>query len=650
MRWMLIIPLILTLLPLMVASGQADIIEINKVVWGSLENPITVGPGDSDVKLIIVFTHLDTDKDIICAIQAWLKSPPASEFPFTNWDGDTTIHTLLLNQVRLGESAVLEFTVDVLDNARPGTYLADLIISYRDCSEDTLPISQYSRQVRLIVSEHPAPRILRTAWLQNGVEVPVGPGSGVADLVVWFEVPRDLTVSNVLGELSTKGGVVSDSFLGSVGSGGSFSLSFPIGLQDITKVGHQEFNIVLSYRNQWNTLRKVSYTVVVEVTGREELIFGQSPAALSKGSYGDIPSIIINTGTAAANRLKLTLQSQSSTLKILKNIYEFNSLGPGESASFRVPIYVDPSSPTGPSIITVSATYQDILGIDRVKEYQLVVNVSDQVRPGFTVKLDDRIFNASTIDEITIEFLNLNDFRVTDVRLSVSPAGTPLTLIGGDLNRYKAFMEPRETYILKYRVVIPSTAADASYVIRASVEYRDQTGLTRVESFELPLAVRGDIKIMLRNLRFSPEIVRPGDSVDVVGDVVNAGSTVARSVLVELLGGPPFVETVDSSSFTGLVNPSQVSAITLAFKVDENARPGIYTAVLRITYKNGLGEAYTLIHPFQYRVETSSGTTATVTRTPGPTSQAQLFSPIAIAIIALAAVAGFFVGRGVRKR
>jgi hypothetical protein len=39
MRWMLIIPLILTLLPLMVDSGQADIIEINKFAL----NPFCVG-------------------------------------------------------------------------------------------------------------------------------------------------------------------------------------------------------------------------------------------------------------------------------------------------------------------------------------------------------------------------------------------------------------------------------------------------------------------------------------------------------------------------------------------------------------------------------------------------------------------------------
>ncbi len=650
MRWLLVIPLILALLPLVMSPAEAGIIEITKVVWGSLENPVTVGPGDSDVKLLIVFTHLDTDTDIICAIQAWLKSPPASEFPFTNWNGDPTIDTLLLNRVRLGESAVLEFTVDVLDNARPGTYMADLIISYRDCTSDNLPISRYARQVQLVVSEPLEPRFLRAKWMQNGVEVPVGPGSGVADLVLWFEVPRDLTISNVLGELVVNGEVVKDSFLGTVGSGGSFSLSFPVSLTYIGQVGSHEFHVYLSYRNQWNTLRNNSYTIVVDVKGREDLHIEQSPATFSKGSHASIYSTIINSGTAAANKLKITLNSPSGTLRVLKNIYELNVLEPGGSVSFTIPVYVDPSSPTGPITIAVSATYQDVLGIERVKEHQLVVNVSDLLRPGFTVRLGRSLYNASTIDEITIEYVNLNKFSVTDVKISVSPAGTPLTFIGEDLSRYVAVMKPLETHTFKYRVVIPSTAADSAYIIRTSVEYKDEIGQTRVESFEIPVAVRGDIKIMLRNLQHSPEIVRPGESVDVVGDVVNSGSTVARSVLVELLGDKPFLETVDSSSFIGLINPSQVSAITLAFKVDEDARPGIYTAILKVSYKNGLGEEYALTQLIRYRVETSSDVTTTVTRPSENNLQQQLVSPTLIAFIAAAAIAGFLIGRGVRKR
>ncbi|MEM4315348.1 MAG: hypothetical protein QXI97_06610 [Nitrososphaerota archaeon] len=656
-RKLLILPLVIILLSSLAIFGtaRADIIEITKVAWGSLDSPVDVGPGDSDVKLNIALTHLDTGKDIICAIQAWIRAPPNTPFPFTNWDGSSNIHTIYLSQLRLGESAVLEFTVDILEYARPGTYTADLVISYRDCSDENLPITQLSRQVQLRVSEPVNPHFLKGSWYQNGVEVPVGPNSGVAELVVWFEVPRGLTVSNILGELRIDSpipaGVVRASFIGTVQSGGSFSLSFPIRLEGMT-LGQHMFYVDLSYRNQWNTLRSSSYKIAVDINGREDLEVEQTPITVSRGSYAEVSAKVTNIGSAVASRVKLSLTPQSGYLKVLKNIYEFSEIKPGEELPLTVLVYVDSSSPTGPSIIAVKSSYQDVLGRDRVEEFQLSVDVVEQARPGFLVRLGDRMFNASTTDVFTIEFVNKNPYKVTDVRLSLTTSGTPLTFIEGDLTRFTPVMNPEETVRFVNRLVIPPAAADSTYIIRASVEYRDPSGMIRSESFEIPVAARGDIDLLLRNVRFSPEVVKAGDNVDVVGDVVNTGTTVARSVLVELLGNRPMLETVDSSSFIGLVNPSQVSSFTLAFRVDEAAMPGTYTALLRVSYKNGFGEKFTITHNFQYIVAESSNTATTTTRTsPSTPSQGvQLISPLTIAVVAVAAVVGFLVGRGMRRR
>ncbi|GBC69116.1 hypothetical protein HRbin01_00809 [archaeon HR01] len=648
MKKALIAVIFLAISLLVIHPVHGDIIEVTKVAWGSLDKPTTVSPGDSDVSLYIAFTNLD--KDIICAVQAWLSAPPASSFPFTNWDGSPSIYTILLNQVRLGESAVLKFDVDVSPDAKPGVYTADLRVSYRDCTDSELPVTTLSRQVRLTVSEPQSPVFLRAGWYQNGVEVPVGPGSGVAELVVWFEVPKDLTVSNVVAELMTDFNerIATSSFIGTVSEGGSFSLSFPVDLSAGPSLGRHEFSINLSYRNQWLTPRYSSYVVGVDIVGREDLNVEQDEAVVGRGSHGELSFRISNEGTAAASKLELLLTSQSPSLKVLKNFFELTGLAAGQSTSFKLPIYVESTASSGPALITLSMTYQDVLGRERRKDFQLVVEIPEEVRPGFVVRLERQIFNASRMVDVGVEFINSNPYTVSDVRMSLSSAGTPITLISGEPTVYVKSMNPNTAQKVRYVLAIPPSAADSTFNLKATIEYRDSAGQSRVETYELPVVVRGDIEIMLRNLRVSPLIASPGESIDVVGDLVNSGTSLARAVTVELAGGPPFKETVDSSSFVGLINPSQVSSFNLAFQIDDTARPGTYTATIKVTYRNGFGEGFTLTRDLEYRVEASQTSTATGST---PTSNTPVTPTLLLAVVAVVSVlAGFLAGRAVRKR
>jgi hypothetical protein len=106
---------------------------------------------------------------------------------------------------------------------------------------------------------------------------------------------------------------------------------------------------------------------------------------------------------------------------------------------------------------------------------------------------------------------------------------------------------------------------------------------------------------------------------------------------------------VDSSSFIGLVNPSQVSSFNLAFQIDDTARAGTYTVIIKATYRNGFGESFTVTRNIQYRVEESPLQENNAVHV--PPSNTPTLPTLLLAVVAVVSVlAGFLVGRAVRRR
>jgi hypothetical protein len=622
-------------------------------VWGTPSSPEKAIPGDENIQLSLVVANIGNKP--ICTLEAQITPAyPGTALPFESWDGSDQIRAYMMQQIPPGSMTVLSFRINVLKDTVPGRYPASVRLLYRECTstQDTLPTAQTTDFFTVQIWAPPVTNFLEATWFVDGAERPVGPGTGVAVLKVSIEAPKDTPISNIEGRLSLPEGFrpaggqqsLSAVYQGVVTAGGTFSLSYPLLVSDQLKPGTYTFELTLRFRNKYGT--HITNTIIFpsEVFGREELAIESSSETVIKGGLGYLPVKVLNKGTASAYNLNLEVRADKAGIQLLETSLELGVLSPGQEVNVRLPVYVERLAETGLYTVTATLSYRDGLGNLRSKQFKISLNVADEFRPGLAVEAGVKYVAASAETPLELSFTNRNPYPISDVKITISTTSSQVSILEGPTSINLKTLGPGESHKIRLTILSAPAAADSISLIKASVEYRDKTSALVVENFDVPVAVRADLNLQFKGLRLSPAKVRPGEVVDLAGDVVNLGTGVARSVSVEVVGDPPFQPFGDTLSFVGLVNPSQVSAFTINFRVAEDARPGRYNVKVKATYRNGFGESFVKEEVLSYEVLPAQAVATNTVRTTAAAqgSVLQTFAPYllvaALAVIAVATV------------
>jgi hypothetical protein len=655
MSWRILLPVLFlaaALLPVFPAPSAQTIVVVD-AVWGTPSSPEKAIPGDENIQLSLVVANIGNKP--ICTLEAQITPAyPGTALPFESWDGSDRIRAYMTQQIPPGSMTVLSFRLNVLKDTVPGRYPASVRLLYRECTstQDTLPTAQTTDFFTVQIWAPPVTNFLEARWFVDGAERPVGPGTGVAVLKVSIEAPKDTPISNIEGRLSLPGGFrpaggqqsLSAVYQGVVTAGGTFSLSYPLLVSDQLKPGTYTFELTLRFRNKYGT--HITNTIIfpAEVFGREELAIESSSETVIKGGLGYLPVKVLNKGTASAYNLDLEVRADKAGIQLLETSLELGVLSPGQEVNVRLPVYVERLAETGLYTVTATLSYRDGLGNLRSKQFKISFNVADEFRPGLAVEAGMKYVAASAETPLELSFTNRNPYPISDVKITISTTSSQVSILEGPTSINLKTLGPGESHKIRLTILSAPAAADSISLIKASVEYRDKTSALVVENFDVPVAVRADLNLQFKGLRLSPAKVRPGEVVDLAGDVVNLGTGVARSVSVEVVGDPPFQPFGDTLSFVGLVNPSQVSAFTINFRVAEDARPGRYNVKVKATYRNGFGESFVKEEVLSYEVLPAQAVATNTVRTTAAAqgSVLQTFAPYllvaALAVIAVATV------------
>ncbi len=626
------------------------------VVWGQIASPERVVPGDENVNLVVVVANIGNRP--ICSLEGEILPKLNTQLPIRSWEEDKPLKAFHQSPIQPGTMAELIFRVKVLEDSAPGKYDADLKLLFRECSStyDILPISIRVTSVTIKISPPPALRLIKTSWLVNGVERPVGPGTGMAVLRLFLEAPAETSVSNIeafltppssfkpVGEAS-----LFETYLGRVSAGMVFTLDFPLILTDEIAVGNYTFGLALRFRNKYNTFITQLQDFIVEVVGREVVELESLQQTFSRGVYANLPLMLKNLGTASAYDVEVTLRAENPKIQVVQSSKILGSLGPGEVKEFMYQLYIDKSTEPGAYTVTATVTYRDVFGNKWFKDFKTSFIVSEKTRPGVIATASKPYILSASINNLTINYVNNNPYPLQEVKITIMASSPTLAIVEGTSTIFLYSIPQGGTYSAALKILATSQAGDTLGVLHTTVEYKDPSGVKWVESTDIALAVRADIDVRFKGVQLSPIRVRPGETVDVAGDLVNEGSNIARAVSVELLGDPPFEALGEPRAFIGLINPSQVSAFTLNFRVSQQAAAGKYVVVLRAVYKNGFGEAFTKESQLIYEVTASS--TVSPTTTPAQqmvTMGSQL--PLIVSVIVIILALGIFLMVRRRKR
>jgi len=163
---------------------------------------------------------------------------------------------------------------------------------------------------------------------------------------------------------------------------------------------------------------------------------------------------------------------------------------------------------------------------------------------------------------------------------------SPLVVLGGNRWWFSSVLKGQTVTIVPV-IFAPKSAVGSSFsaILEANYKELGQVFFTS-ETHSLGFAVYGYIKMIVYGLSIEPQIVGPGSSITVSGNVLNQGNVPAMFTNVTIMPKRPFVVRSDGVSYLGQVDPNSPAPFSLTTALDPETKPGDYTVTLLVTYQD----------------------------------------------------------------
>ncbi|MEM4467386.1 MAG: hypothetical protein QW655_04305 [Nitrososphaerota archaeon] len=600
------------LLPTYITTIHADGsgIEILDYYWGRLGERWAVVPGDIDAKLTLVI--LNKEDTTICGLKAYIyevgKDVP---YPFYDKHGERVIKSYYEGYIRVGEARSIEFDVSVVPEASPGTYDVNVYFEYMDCEDPDYPILSHRTRLKLKVWDLPRIDIIDSKWTeQDGSPTYAGPGDNAKFLTLTFYVPRYYAVLNPKATLYlseyfmnlTGGNVVEEFLSGQIQGGGTFTIRFGLNISPNTPTGTHTLKLVLTYYDKWFSQIRQEINVPVKITGRGEIDIDLRGFVMNAGSTQLLDIVIKNKGSAPIYDIKARAISEGGVIVISEITKDVDVLYPRESFTFRPVVFAPPTIPESSYSTTITVSYIDSSGVKRSETRGVGIYVRSPPAMSLTTYVKGEELVASKKSRITVVLKNLYDSSITDVKTLITLKGLPITIIEGEQTSYFPELKANGEAPINLVLLVSPRAEESVYEGTLTVTYRDPYGQIKTETLSVPLVIKGLLRISFKQVQIGASTVYPGSIVDVLGEILNAGTITARLTDVRLELQEPFFETQFSRYYIGDISPYSTSSFTLSFGISENAKPGRYMITLVAECENTFGEKVEVKQPIVVEV------------------------------------------------
>lgn len=573
-------------------------IEVLEYYWGKAGEEWAVMPGDNGAKLTLVIKN---DEDTtICGLKAMIFEKDESiPYPFRDKDGKTTILGYYEGYMRVGEVRSIEFEVSVLPEARPGYHDVNVYFTYMNCEDPDYPQISTWTSIKLRVWDYPEIKVLDSNWVaQDGSPTYAGPGDYAKFLTLTLYVPRYYSASNIKAILYlskyftnlTGGGMVEGFYAGQVQGGHVFSLRFGLNIAEDASIGVHFLKLYLRYYNRWLNEVEQELQVPVKVSGFGDIDIDLQGMLVSAGSLKNAEIVIKNKGSAPVYSIKSRVASEGGLIILSDIMKEVDILDPGQSVTFKPLIFAPPTLPEGSYALTLTVNYLDSSGTRRSEMRGIGVYVRRTPEVGLTSYVEGEPLTVSRTTKVNIVLKNLYDGPVTEVKALISLKSIPIVVAAGEQNTYFPEIKPGEEVRIPIELLVSPKADETVYEGSIIISYRDPYGQPRTDSLSLPFIVKRSIKLSFRQLELGVSKAHPGALVDVLGEVLNSGTTTARLTNVKLVLEEPLIPTRYSAYYIGDVPPYSTSSFTLSFRVLDDAAPGTYQVKIVIEAENTYGD------------------------------------------------------------
>ncbi|MEM1611048.1 MAG: hypothetical protein QXQ57_05335 [Sulfolobales archaeon] len=497
--------------------------------WGSPQQPIQVGPGDSGVPLVIVIRYIG-NSTIYNANFTLLTPKGINILPYPQ-SASQYIASIQPNSV-----LQLSYQVSIDPSLGIGSYNAKLIATW-----DTPSRSGYSQSLditldikgRADISIKPITQQLDPGIINTLKILIFNNGTGTAKQVTFTSIQT--TSASIIDyqpmqfDLRPGDGIIANISIYIPPSMQQSPLSISISLTYLDPYGYQR-----SYTQQVGVYVGMQRTALISV---EPLI-----NTLTPGSLNNITIRLTNIGSADIYNLTASISPQAQGAASITPPQFISILEIGKSVILSYQVYV-PSSLAGSTIvISVSLSYIDQYGSQRLITQQLGFYVLETSITMITVNVSPTAIIPG-FNNLTLYLANNGDTPLYNLTLYITPT-TPIALINSDGRYYVGNLDAGKSWFTTLTIFTTrsSPTPQQTYNIadlKISITYYDTTGYLRAENRDIYLIIFTQPLTSPISLDLEPQVLVTGKINNATLYIKNVGQDTIENlgVAISILGG-----------------------------------------------------------------------------------------------------------------
>jgi hypothetical protein len=545
------------------ASSQPILIYSN---WGTVQQPIRVRPGYSNVPFTVEF------QNITSPLYAQLN---LSSTPLTNSTGGEIARSTPSSI----SPAIFTFILDVKSSAMPGTYSVPVeLVSTNG--------AKYSYAVSAQVSSPPYVTVANWYWGSTMSVYPY-PGYGITPLTIVVGNPDSGPIYHVSVNLQLPNGLQSQTsstvsfYISEIGPGSYEPVSSTVNITQASSPGTYYEPYTVRYMDSNGVYFTDSGTVELVIYPRTQLSVNVTSMAIVQGQREQFRLSVKNIGAAPVYDLSTTVQAQGIEL-VQGNTSQISELGSGGSASFYYTVYAPQSLPAGIYPISLGVQYESAGGALQ-SSYITYATVSSQSQEAYISIYPSSIYYMRN-DSITVT-VRASSQELRDVQLQISPAQS-VYISQGYGPFYLGNIEPYGEANLSLHV-LPYFSQAQVYPFQLTLQYQSAANYTQTMQQAIPVFIGGIITVNFSQVQVPSAYNGSTDTVS--GTLLNSGNEEAYYGTVYINSSKMGIE---QSQYIGDLPTDSPTPFSFSFYVPPSMKGGIYPITLTYQYKDNLGNTY----------------------------------------------------------
>jgi hypothetical protein len=436
----------------------------------------------------------------------------------------------------------------------------------------------------------------------NPIQLEVGPGEGPSSLAVVLSNRGSLDLYAIVGYLSLPDGFeasgISDSkeaknlfatmkgrgigssataapYMGQVIEGEVFTLYFDVNITDEALVSGHAGQMIVDYSTPEHvrSCKSALLTIPFILPGKVVLDIGLENQYLTPKVDNPVNIILSNKGSSDATGVVATIVSvgdsgqsrgssdsssislQSSDTSIVNlgsNTFNIGTIPAGESVEISTVLFPDDEAAATVQNLDLQIEYGNSYGYKQTAilttglviepnplESSLIISHSSKQSPP--------LITGGIVEDFEFKITNNGDLPLTDLIVTIAGESESLKIVG-DSKWAVDELESGQTRNIETDVFADTTLIDSPTSITITTDYIS-LGEYKTDTTNLGLYVSGDIDLSLYDLAVN----KIGNSLYLVGNVLNEGSTTGKFATIELTSMPkpspektPNSDTLDS--------------------------------------------------------------------------------------------------------